>query len=444
MAFEYTVKRAAEELGISETRVYQLIQEGMLPAELIAGRYFIDEDAVAARVRSKPSPGRPRKHPKEAPRFFTLMNRQHEVLDFTYDELSREFTKVTKMKDPARAPFGLISPQGKKVSLSGLTYWWKHRSIPRSRSGIEAKLASLGLSDVWSIPFKSLGLSLSDQYWIRPQDADIEWNAVNFFTNAFSELEAGDWLDQVGLDSPDNTSEGQLSKRWVYRDGTPFLMKGSTSLGQEPFNEVVASHLYERLLVPGDYIPYELERIGTGETVSLCQNFLTDEEEFIPAYYVMKTKNKAGGHTDFQHYLECCSRLKVEGAEEALAKMIVTDDILANTDRHLRNFGLIRNVETLELRVAPLFDTGNCLLVGKPQQTLAAGDLSFSTKPFSSDPNQQLRLVTDYSWFSLDALEGFIEEAIAILSANAALEQRLPFIEKVMKQRIERLAVISS
>ncbi|WP_251198210.1 DNA-binding protein [Anaerotardibacter muris] len=444
MAFEYTVRQCANKLGVSEARVYQLIKDGLLPAEHIAGRYFIDEDAVEARAKAKPAPGRPSKHGAEAPLPFTLMNREHEVFDFIYDDLSGEFAAVTRMIDPSRAPLGLISPRGTKVSLSALTYWWNHRAIPHSRAGIDARLSELGISDVSRIPFKSLGLSLSDQYWIKPQGSNITWKSVNFFTNPFTELETGDWLDRVGLESPDNTSEGQLSKRWVYRNGWPFLMKGSSALEQEPFNEVVATHLYERLLASLDYVPYTLERIAQGVPVSLCPDFLNDEEEFIPAYYVMKAKTKAGNHSTYQHYLECCAKLKVEGVEEALAKMIATDDILGNTDRHLRNFGLIRNVETLDYRVAPLFDTGMSLLCDKPLTSLESGDLSFATKPFDVDPNQQLRLVSDYSWFDPNGLDGFVDEAMGILAEDANLAERLPFIKQFLEQRIERLLVIAS
>lgn len=444
MAFNYTVKQCAEKLGVSEMRVHQLIKEEVLPAEFVAGRYFIDEYAVEARAKSKPRAGRPPKKLKEIPQRFTLMNREHEVFEFIYDDYSDEFTAVTNIIDPARAPLGLISPQGKKVSLSALTYWWKHRSIPRSRAGMESKLAALGMTDPSRLPFKSLGLSLSDQYWIRPEGSDITWQSVNFFSNPFPDMEVGNWLDQVGLQSPDNTSEGELPKRWIRQNDVSVLLKGGKSTNQEPYNEVVASHLYQRLLAPEDYVPYELAQLATGETVSACRNFLSDEEEYIPAYYVMKAKVKAGGHSDYQHYLECCARLGVDGAEIALAKMITTDDLLGNTDRHLRNFGLIRNVETMEYRPAPLFDTGSCLLTDKPEDALAAGDFSFATKPFSDDPNQQLRLVNDYSWLDLNVLEGFTEEAVDILSGNPALAHRIPAIKQLIERRTERLTVIAS
>lgn len=444
MAFECTVRQCAERLGVSQVRVHQLIKEGALPAEMIAGRYFIDEGAVEARLASSPQPGRPSRPAPRDPCCYTLMNREHEVFEFIYDAHADEFTEVTRLIDPSRAPLGLISLRGKSVSLSALTYWWRHRSIPLSRAGMDAKLVALGLADPARIPFKSLGLSLSDQYWIRPAGSNLDWASVNFFGNPFPEMQTSDWLAQVGLESPDNTSEGQLPKRWVHRKGAPYLLKGGLALDQEPYNEVVATKLYERLLQPGEYAPYTLERLDDGQTVSACKVFLSDVEEYIPAYHVMQVMRRTGGRGAYRHYLECCARLGAEDAETAVAKMIVTDDLIGNTDRHLRNFGLIRNVETLECRPAPLFDTGSSLLSGKAEGALAAGDLSFTTKPFSDDPNQQLRLVSDYSWFDAAALEGFAEDAMSILGQNPALEQRIPAIRNMIEERLERILIIAA
>lgn len=444
MGFEYTVRQCAQKLGVSETRVHQLIREGALPAELIAGRYFVDEDAVIARANVAPRPGRPLKKLRGNPQRFTLMSRTHEVFDFIYDDRFDEFVAVERIIDASRAPLGLVSPRGKKISLSALTYWWRHRAIPLSRAGMATKLADLGLSDPSRIPFKSLGLSLSDQYWIRPIGSDIEWEAVNLFNNEFPDSQLDDWLAQVGLESPDNTSEGQLSKRWVRMNGVPTLLKGGGALDQEPYNEVVATQLHRRLLAKDDFVPYELTFLHDGTAVSACGDFLTDHEEYIPACYVLKIRPKAGGKSTYQHYLDCCAHLGVNDAEAALAKMIVTDDLLGNTDRHLRNFGLIRDVDTLEYRPAPLFDTGSCLLHDKAASTLENGDISFATKPFSDDPNQQLRLVSDYSWFDESALEGFVAEATDTLRNNPTLKDRIPYITHLIETRLDRLRVIAS
>ena len=42
--------------------------------------------------------------------------------------------------------------------------------------------------------------------------------------------------------------------------------------------------------------------------------------------------------------------------------MFILDYIMLNEDRHLNNFGIIRNVETLDwIGTAPIFDTGESL-----------------------------------------------------------------------------------
>mgnify|MGYP007065441077 CR=1 FL=1 len=47
---------------------------------------------------------------------------------------------------------------------------------------------------------------------------------------------------------------------------------------------------------------------------------------------------------------------------DRLDEMFVTDYIIGNYDRHYRNFGLIRNAETLKfISAAPIFDTDTSL-----------------------------------------------------------------------------------
>ncbi|MBQ9069694.1 MAG: DNA-binding protein, partial [Eggerthellaceae bacterium] len=98
--------------------------------------------------------------------------------------------------------------------------------------------------------------------------------------------------------------------------------------------------------------------------------------------------------------------------------MIVCDDILANHDRHWRNFGIIRNVGTLECRPAPIFDSGSSLWCNVGIAVLESGDLSYACKPFDESPAHQLMLVRDFSWITEKALEGFADEAVGILEQN--------------------------
>ena len=52
---------------------------------------------------------------------------------------------------------------------------------------------------------------------------------------------------------------------------------------------------------------------------------------------------------------------------------------------------------------------------------------------------QMIRLVDDYSWFDPTALEGFVEEAGAILGENPALIDRLDAVAEAVRWRIGRI-----
>lgn len=440
--FDTTVSEASNLLGVSVGRVHQLIKSGQLPAEQVAGIWLLDRASVEARRKNPPRRGRPSSHGNQASvARYLLMNRTHEVLSFRYDASAGEFFEADEIIDPSRAPLSIMSPRGTRASKIALSYWWAHRVIPKARTGIDAKLVELGIDDIANLPFCSLGLSLSDQYWVKPYQSDLRWEDVNFFDNYFIEAESADWLSGVGLDSPDNTSDGVLSKRWVSVDGERRLLKGGTLLEQEPFNEVIATELFRRLLAPHEYVAYELQE-WNGSWVSSCPNFLTDEEELIPAYYVKEIMKQPDHHNDYRHYVECCQSLGVSAIEDALGKMIIGDYLMANTDRHWRNFGLIRNVETLEYRAAPLFDTGSSLWCRVPTRELVYTPVSFDTRPFFDDAHRQLRLVDDASWLDCDKLEGFAEWAADFLEENPAMVGRTDFVFEGIQSLVDHVRLL--
>ena len=102
-----------------------------------------------------------------------------------------------------------------------------------------------------------------------------------------------------------------------------------------------------------------------------------------------------------------------------MSQMIVCDALLANSDRHWRNFGIIRSVDTLEIRPAPLFDSGNCLWYNVPTAMLVTGEIGFAAKPFGPDPSTQLAFADSLDWFDASHLDGFVDEAVEILSQSA-------------------------
>ena len=186
----------------------------------------------------------------------TLMHRDVAVAEFSLDEASGIIVKLNAVVCPKHLPVGVEFRNG-TVDRSALNAWWVNRSIPASRSGVQQALETLGIESTQALVARSAGLSLSDQYWIRPRESDLQWSAINFFDHDFSEdignLLLGKVLDSknVSFHSPDLTSDGFLAKRWKIINGKRCLLKGGSSpFRQQPFNEVIASRLAERLNIP--------------------------------------------------------------------------------------------------------------------------------------------------------------------------------------------------
>lgn len=177
---------------------------------------------------------------------------------------------------------------------------------------------------------------------------------------------------------------------------------------------------------------------------------LGQDEELVTAYDVLSTRKKPDSMSDYDFLVDTYKSLGLNNVEEGLAKMFTCDYILANQDRHWRNFGVIRNVETLEFtRFAPIFDNGTSLWCHA--YNILAED-SYIAKPFGPKgmtPDKQLSLFRDYSWFDRGKLVGFPLEAKEILShGNDGIQARLDVIESRIERNIggvqrhiEKLAV---
>ncbi len=434
MADDLSIQETAALLGISEQAVHKRIRSPTLAATKQNKRWLVDGDSARAALASPPRAGRPATGIS-----YMLMNGPYEVMEFTYQP-ERESFRPTSVFDAARAPLGTVSRNG-RGRAEGLRAWWEHRSIPDSRAGMDARLRVLGLSDPAQIPFRNLGFSLSDQYWIRPVGEDLRWEDLNYFQHEFGDAgQAWDeWLSDVGLSSPDNTSEGVLPKRWLCEGAGRFLLKGHIPwTDQQVYNEVVATRLYRRLLDRSEFVPYEVRRAGNLGVVSQCACFLAPDEEYVPISLAIDSEGPRPGETTYDTVLRVCANLGIPRvrARQFLSKMIVCDSILANTDRHLRNFGLIRNIHDLTWRFAPLFDTGNSLWYDKDESAVARGDYTFVSRPFDVTPNRQLLYAEALEWLDLSCLEGFPEEACEILAEGDLSRWRIDYLREGIARRI--------
>lgn len=378
----------------------------------------------------------------------TLMHKDTPVAELILDEVTGSIQRIDKLLHGEHLPVGVSIRHG-VADRAALNGWWEDRSIPASRSGLREALEILGMANSKLLLSRCYGLSLSDHYWIKPADSDFTWHDVNFFENSFSE-DMGDTLFGIpvkkeGFDfsSPDNTSDGFLKKRWKMIGGKRCLIKaGSPPFLQQPFNEVIASKIAERLGI--FHIPYAM-LWDNGIPYSVCEDFITPDTELIPAWRVMQTQKKDNQTSVYQHYQNCCDSLGVPHVTDALNQMIVLDYLIANEDRHLNNFGLLRNPDTLEwLGPAPIYDSGSSLGYDKLTSQIRFGR-NITCKPFKRTHPDQLRLVTSFDWLDLSKLDGMDQDIRQMFDGAEEYvdRERVEAIITSIHQRIQMLATIA-
>ncbi|NDO38264.1 excisionase [Anaerotruncus colihominis] len=378
------------------------------------------------------------------------MHKRIAVAELLIDDTTGFIQKIGRVFQPEHLPIGVPVKKG-LADRAALNEWWTDRSIPASRSGIREALETLDVTSTKMLLVRCYGLSLSDQYWICPVDSNLTWEHINFFENPFSG-DMGDVLfgapkkaDGFDFSSPDNTSDGCLKKRWKILNGKRCLIKGgSNPFRQQPFNEVIAAEIMERLGI--DHIPYAV-MWNEDAPYSVCEDFVTADTELVGAWRIMQTQKKDNSTSVYQHFVNCCKALGAPNVVPSLDRMIVLDYIIANEDRHLNNFGLLRNAETLEwLGFAPIFDSGSSLGYDKVTAQIRAGR-DITCKPFKKHHTEQLKLVSSFDWIDFEKLKDVESMITAVLSdeKNGEFidESRISAIASAVGERVQILREIA-
>ena len=374
---------------------------------------------------------------------YVLMHKNAPVAELALDTASGAISAIGITLEANHVPVGIPVKKG-MIDRASLNEWWKARAIPATRDGIHHALTELHLTTTQALLDKCLGLSLSDQYWICPKDSGIQWEDVNFFENSFSDdignllFGKGSSSDRISLMSPDITTDGWLKKKWSVIDGKRCLIKaGSGATQQEPYNEVLASWIMDRLGIP--HVPYTL-MIQEDYPYSVCEDFITPQTELITAWYIMQTLKKPNHVSVYRHYLDCCEALGICGVADSLDQMMVLDYLIANEDRHQNNFGVVRNAETLEwLGAAPAYDSGSSLWFTKPPALINAG-AKIPCKPFKSDHEEQIRLVGRFDWLDIKALYDIDEELRELVRNSVFIDAaRCDALCFALRRRVEML-----
>lgn len=301
----------------------------------------------------------------------TFMNKNRKLFDFEYNEQKQVIENIFNVTNKEWLPYSLFGYKDENDLYIKFNAWINSRYLKNSSwfKKQQWQYGELALAN--DIVIKSYGLSLSDQYFIKPAFSSEEWKDINFFLNDFKYQSfiinmnrVYDYKDVDVLYSPNIVTGGELNKTWaILEDGRRVLYKSSnTFLGLEPINECIASKISEILEV--DYVKYDiviLSNLDKKTMVSSCETFINEDTEFIPAASLF---NESSDNIleQFTGYINFLDGLGISNSKEKLQKMFLLDYIMGNGDRHLNNYGVIRNVETLEyVSLAPIFDTGRSM-----------------------------------------------------------------------------------
>lgn len=294
----------------------------------------------------------------------TLYNKQKKVLKVNLDRRG-QIIGILDVYDIRELPFGIWyrfrnDRNYARWPLSIFADWQKHRRIPKDRERYAETCARFpGIEQMRN------QLSLTDQYWFQMGRTD-KWEDLNFFTNRYSAaigrafFEPWDICpDEIPVNSPDQTTDGGLRKVWIQ---DPVTLKSSLikargeAYRQEPVTEVMASIILEELdIVP--FVKYSL--IPYGMTFcSKCENFVDQNTEFVSAAQIYRiTGRDRENDTEYDHLIRMCKKAGIPDAGESIDNMLMADMLIGNSDRHMGNFGFIRDVETGKITgFAPVFD----------------------------------------------------------------------------------------
>lgn len=370
--------------------------------------------------------------------FYILMHKNLDVAEIEIDSHGKIINLVRIIRS-SHFPFHHQNqkPVSQQSIISYLNNWWMSRCIPMTRPGIENLLKELKTDTPAVLLTRTLGLNISDQYWICPKDKKFCWEAINFHMNDFHHIEKS----QNNQLSPDLSSSGMLPKRWTIQNGKRYLIKmGTPPYFQEPLNEAIASRILDKLNIP--HVKYDLGYNGQFP-FSRCESFTNSEIDYITEAIFMceKLEDMPPDVSQYQYYIDCCKEVNIPDIQLKIDRMLIFDYLILNEDRHFNNFGLIRNADSLKYHdVAPLFDHGNSLCFQDEEHQFDAKiDIC---KPFECRHFEQIKYVTNIDWLDFNALDDSENDMRKVFQTSPFMSQeRIDSICKKFKQRIELLKI---
>ena len=331
--------------------------------------------------------------------FYSLLHKDDIAAVFSLDHDTKAILSLD-MKEK------LLMPPRAIHGLDGFRSWWEERSIPKTRYHLRDWLDENGIRNTAEFLLDNLALSMSDCWWVKPEGSEIRWRDVNLFDNDFGTISGDTRRDSFHVHyTPDASTSGNLPKFWIAENGKRFLIKGNEGgTYQQSFNEVFASSLH-RSQDFTNHVDYSFTDLGDKGTGCICEAFTDDRNEFLSAWDIIGHDGFRDGEVSRNGFAELLGRMGLDEEEcrKQLDYMALSDFILANTDRHLNNLGVIRDPDTLKIKgLAPLYDAGNSMGFGSVLDMKVF--LKARTKGFNKTFKGSISTIRNWNIINADAL----------------------------------------
>lgn len=281
---------------------------------------------------------------------YELLNKDIVLLDFICQDDGYGGTiPVEQRRNDVPFPLG----------YKNLESFLERRKAPKHRKHIQELLRQYGCDELEGFLDVTHALSLNDTFWVREKGSSLCWADVSLYQNEFNDLIAQAAFDgQMGepslsTTSPEFGTDGLFAKCWVREDNGIFLYKsGSVKYELEPLSEFLATQI--AACICDNYVPYDM-KFHHGKLVSTCKLFTSESVGLAKAADFLPAEQRS--------IPNIMSLFQSIGAEDDLRRMFVLDAIILNIDRHMGNFGVSFDTESMQiLGAAPEYDNNRSLL----------------------------------------------------------------------------------
>ena len=252
---------------------------------------------------------------------------------------------IITSSDPERIPLYL-------KRTGDVRGWLGGRAIDshRTNSRLLKKALRLSAADDVELVLSVNAATITDTYWYRIQGSDLKYEDVRFKVNYFDKLALRgdpDSFNQPYSPTPELTNIGSFEKCWRHEDGKWWMIKQGNDL--ERFSEL--------------FIAGFAGALGFPAAEYFAENGIIKSPDFTDAATVNyeAAEGIVGDDEDYIVNFRSFWKLSPDLAEQYL-QIIYVDTLCFNMDRHTKNYGILRDVESgTILRMAPNYDNNIAL-----------------------------------------------------------------------------------